>query len=170
MTRTARPPRLSRTASFRTLSSGDGGPTRPGTKYLLLNSLTGQAADLWGGSSNNGTVAIAYQRHGYANQQWTFEDAGSGTVRVKSVQSGKCLQLGADGKAVDGQYVAQQPCSDAAGQKWKLNASGSSYVLQPQGSSLVLGISKRWYYGGWLLELQQKNDQGYQNWTLAKAS
>lgn len=161
---------VGRTASFRTLSSGDGGPTRPGTKYLLLNSLTGQAADLWGGSSNNGTVAIAYQRHGYANQQWTFEDAGSGTVRVKSVQSGKCLQLGADGKATDGQYVAQQPCSDAAGQKWKLNASGSSYVLQPQGSSLVLGISKRWYYGGWLLELQQKNDQGYQNWTLAKAS
>ncbi|WP_278251536.1 RICIN domain-containing protein [Streptomyces griseocarneus] len=159
-----------RTASFRTLPSGNG-PTKPGGKFLLLNSLTGQAADLWSGSTANGTVAIAYQRHGYANQQWTFEDAGSGAVRVKSVQSGKCLQPGTDGRAVAGQYVAQQPCGGSSAQKWKLTANGSgSYVLQPQGSTLALGISKRWYYGGWLLELQQQNKQGYQNWTLSKAS
>ncbi|MEU4211560.1 RICIN domain-containing protein [Streptomyces sp. NPDC026206] len=159
-----------RTASFRTLPKGDGS-TRPGTKYVLLNGLTGQAADLWGGSTANGTVAIAYQRHGYANQQWTFEDAGSGTVRLKSVQSGKCLQPGTDGRATAGQYVAQQPCGNAAAQKWKLTDTGNgAYALQPQGSSLVLGISKRWYYGGWLLELQEKNKQGYQNWTLAKSS
>ncbi|MFI9202262.1 RICIN domain-containing protein [Streptomyces sp. NPDC053048] len=159
-----------RTASFRTLPAGNG-PTKPGGKFLLLNSLTGQAADLWGGSTANGTVAIAYQRHGYANQQWTFEDAGGGTVRVKSVQSGKCLQPGNDGRAVAGQYIAQQPCGGSAAQKWKPTANGSgSYVLQPQGSSLALGISQRWYYGGKLLELQQRNQQGYQNWTLTKVS
>ncbi|GHG53511.1 hypothetical protein GCM10018779_15550 [Streptomyces griseocarneus] len=159
-----------RTASFRTLPAGNG-PTKPGGKFLLLNGLTGQAADLWSGSTANGTVAIAYQRHGYANQQWTFEDAGAGAVRVKSVQSGKCLQPGSDGRAVAGQYVAQQPCGGSAAQKWKLTDNGGgSYVLQPQGSTLALGISKRWYYGGWLLELQQRNQQGYQNWTLTKAS
>ncbi|GHC40061.1 hypothetical protein GCM10010507_12630 [Streptomyces cinnamoneus] len=158
-----------RAASFRTLAAGTG-TTKPGGKFLLVNSLTGQAADLWGSSTANGTVAIAYQRHGYANQQWTFEDAGSGAVRVKSVQSGKCLQPGNDGRATAGQYVAQQPCGGASAQKWKLTSNGGSYVLQPQGSSLTLGISKRWYYGGYLLELQEPNKQGYQNWTLAKAS
>ncbi|MCA6091345.1 RICIN domain-containing protein [Streptomyces sp. SCA3-4] len=159
-----------RAASFRTLAAGTG-TTKPGGKFLMVNSLTGQAADLWGGSTANGTVAIAYQRHGYANQQWTFEDAGSGTVRVKSVQSGKCLQPGSDGRAAAGQYVAQQPCGGSAAQKWKLTSNGGgSYVLQPQGSSLTLGISKRWYYGGYLLELQEPNKQGYQNWTLTKAS
>ncbi|MEV5239507.1 RICIN domain-containing protein [Streptomyces cinnamoneus] len=159
-----------RAASFRTLAAGTG-TTKPGGKFLLVNSLTGQAADLWGGSTANGTVAIAYQRHGYANQQWTFEDAGSGAVRVKSVQTGKCLQPGSDGRAVAGQYVAQQPCGGSAAQKWKLTSNGGgSYVLQPQGSSLTLGISKRWYYGGYLLELQEPNKQGYQNWTLTKAS
>ncbi|WP_281394671.1 RICIN domain-containing protein [Streptomyces rectiverticillatus] len=160
-----------RAASFRTLSADGGSPTRPGTAYVMVNGLTGEALDLWGGSTADGTVAIAYQRHGYANQQWSFENAGGGALRVKSVQSGKCLQLGGGDRAVAGQYVAQQPCRDTAAQKWRLNAAGGgSYVLQPEGSSLVLGISKRSYYGGRLLELQQKNDQGYQNWTLSKAA
>ncbi|WP_235482578.1 RICIN domain-containing protein [Streptomyces roseoverticillatus] len=160
-----------RAAAFRTLSTDGGSPTRPGTPYLMVNGLTGQAVDLWGGSAADGTVAIAYQRHGYANQQWLFENAGGGVLRVKSAQSGKCLELGSGGQAVAGQYVAQRPCRDTAAQKWRLNgAGGGAYVLQPEGSSLVLGISKRWYYGGWLLELQQKNGQGYQNWTLAKAA
>ncbi|MHA7958294.1 RICIN domain-containing protein [Streptomyces sp. L500] len=159
-----------RAASFRTLAATTGS-TRPGGKYVLVNGLTGQAADLWGSSSADGTVAIAYQRHGYANQQWTFENAGGGAVRLKSVQSGKCLQPGTDGRAVAGQYVAQRSCDDTSAQKWRLTAAADgSYVLQPQGSQLVLGISNRWYYGGQLLELQQRNSQGYQNWTLAKAS
>ncbi|MFC5147732.1 RICIN domain-containing protein [Streptomyces aureoversilis] len=160
-----------RAASFRTLSTDGGSPTRPGTPYVMVNGLTGEALDLWGGSAADGTVAIAYQRHGYANQQWSFENAGGGALRVKSVQSGKCLQPGGGDRPVAGQYVAQQPCRDTAAQKWRLNAAGGgSYVLQPEGSSLVLGISKRSYYGGRLLELQQKNDQGYQNWTLSKAA
>ncbi|WP_245699556.1 RICIN domain-containing protein [Streptomyces roseifaciens] len=160
-----------RAASFRTLSTDGGSTTRPGTAYVMVNGLTGEALDLWGGSAADGTVAIAYQRHGYANQQWSFENAGGGALRVKSVQSGKCLQLGGGDRPVAGQYVAQQPCRDTAAQKWRLNAAGGgSYVLQPEGSSLVLGISKRSYYGGRLLELQQKNDQGYQSWTLSKAA
>ncbi|KUJ68556.1 hypothetical protein ACZ90_18335 [Streptomyces albus subsp. albus] len=155
-------------STFRTQASDGGAPTRPGTKYLMVNALTGQAADIWGGSTRNGTVAIAYQRHGYANQQWTFKDAGGGALSVSSVVSGKCLQFSS---AAAGQYVAQQPCSGAMSQKWHLRSAGDgSYVLQPQGSSLVLGVSKRWYYGGWLLELQRKNDEGYQKWTLQRAS
>ncbi|WFB10664.1 RICIN domain-containing protein [Streptomyces sp. LX-29] len=155
--------------AFRTLTAGsDSTPTEPGAKYLMLNALTGQAADMWGGSTNNGTVAIAYQRHGYANQQWVFEPAGGDAVRVKSAASGKCLQFSS---AVAGQYVAQQPCGGAEGQKWRLRASADgTYVLQPRDSSLVLGVSKRWYYGGWLLELQRKNDEGYQRWSLQRAS
>ncbi|MFF7725084.1 RICIN domain-containing protein [Streptomyces sp. NPDC008001] len=160
-----------RAAAFRTLPADGGSPTRPGTAYLMVNGLTGQAVDLWGGSAADGTVAIAYQRHGYANQQWAFENAGGGTLRVKSAQTGKCLELGTGGRAVAGQYVAQRPCRDTAAQKWRLNgAGGGAYVLQPEGSSLVLGISNRWYYGGRLLELQQKNGQGYQSWTLSKAA
>ncbi|WP_052707272.1 RICIN domain-containing protein [Streptomyces rubellomurinus] len=158
--------RPGRAVTFHTLA--DAGHPQPGTRYTMVNGLTGQAADLWGSSLNDGTVAIAYQRTGYANQKWSFEDAGNGAVRIKSVRSGKCLQLG--GAAVAGQYVAQQPCADTAAQKWQLNAAGGGFTVTADGGSLVLGLSDRWYYGGWLLELQQPSGQPYQNWSLVKTS
>ncbi|GAA0686124.1 hypothetical protein GCM10010193_44980 [Kitasatospora atroaurantiaca] len=164
--RTSKP---GRQASFRTLKSGGPvGPTKPGTPYQMLNGLTGQAADLWGSSTNDGTVLIAYQSTGYANQRWIFDDAGDGYLRIKSALTGKCLQLG--GRLVQGQYVAQQPCSGDASQQWKVTAGGSGYTLAAKGSSLVLGVSHRWYYGGWLLELQRPDGQAYQNWSLQQAS
>ncbi|MFD5461929.1 RICIN domain-containing protein [Kitasatospora sp. NPDC127059] len=153
-------------ASFRTLA--DTGRPQPGTHYTMVNGLTGQAADLWGSSMNDGTVAIGYQRTGYANQKWQFEDAGSGAVRIRSARSGKCLQLG--GSPVAGQYVAQQPCADTAAQKWQLASGDGGFTLKADGSDLVLGLSDRWYYGGWLLELQQPNGRPYQNWSLLKTS
>ncbi|WP_405010334.1 RICIN domain-containing protein [Kitasatospora sp. NBC_01539] len=157
-----------RTTAFRTARAAGPSPTTPGTKYLMLNTLTGQAADMWGGSTADGAVLIGYQRHGYSNQQWTFEDAGDGYLTIRSVRSGKCLQTG--GRAVAGQYVMQQPCSGADTQRWRTGAAGSAYTLTAKGSSLVLGTGSRWYYGGRLLELQQPNGQSYQNWTIQPAS
>ncbi|MEV7598354.1 RICIN domain-containing protein [Kitasatospora sp. NPDC089797] len=157
--------RPGRTASFRTLA--EAGRPQPGTRYTMVNGLTGQAADLWGSSTNDGTVAIGYQRTGYANQKWLFEDAGHDAVRIKSARSGKCLQLG--GTPVAGQYVAQQPCSDASAQRWQLTAADGGFTLTADGSALVLGLSDRWYYGGWLLELQQPNGRPYQDWSLLKS-
>ncbi|MFF0411050.1 RICIN domain-containing protein [Kitasatospora sp. NPDC004745] len=155
-----------RAATFRTLA--DAGRPQPGANYTMVNGLTGQAADLWGSSMNDGTVAIAYQRTGYANQKWQFEDAGNGAVRIKSARSGKCLQLG--GTPVAGQYVAQQPCSGNAAQQWQLTAKDGGFTVTANGGSLVLGLSDRWYYGGWLLELQQPNGKPYQSWSLLKTS
>ncbi|MDH6124809.1 RICIN domain-containing protein [Kitasatospora sp. GP82] len=156
-----------RATAFHTLAAG-GGTIPAGKPYLMINSLTGQAADLWGGSHNDGTVLIGYQPTGYANQQWLFDTAGDGSVRIRSVETDKCLQVGGD--LVAGQYVAQQPCSEVQSQQWQLTKKGSGYVLAPKGSDLVLGLSKRWYYGGWLLELQQSDGQSYQNWTVQPAS
>ncbi|GAA3009053.1 hypothetical protein GCM10020229_20920 [Kitasatospora albolonga] len=134
----------------------------------MTNDLTGQAADMWGGSTRDGAVLIGYQRTGYSNQQWLFDDAGDGYLRIRSAKSDKCLQLG--GSAVAGQYVAQQPCSASDAQKWRIGAADHSFVLTAKGSTLVLGTSKRWYYGGWLLELQQPNGQSYQNWSIQAAA
>ncbi|MFD0531045.1 RICIN domain-containing protein [Kitasatospora arboriphila] len=163
--KTAKP---GRTTAFRTTKAASPAPTQPGTRYLMINSLTGQAADMWGGSTRDGAVLIGYQRHGYSNQQWLFEDAGDGYLKIRSARSDKCLQIG--GQAVASQYVMQQPCSSADSQQWKIASCGSGYALTAKGSSLVLGTSKRWYYGGWLLELQQPSGQSYQNWTIQAAS
>ncbi|MDH6580444.1 RICIN domain-containing protein [Kitasatospora sp. MAP5-34] len=153
-------------ASLRTLA--EQGATTPGKPYTMTNSFTGQVASVWSGSSNDGDVLFAYQSTGYSNQQWDFEDAGNGLVRIKNVQSGKCLQVG--GTLVAGEFVFQQPCGDSDAQAWQLSDTGSGHTLSAKGSNLVLGTSNRWYYGGWLLELQQPNGQSYQNWTIQPAS
>ncbi|MER5642236.1 RICIN domain-containing protein [Kitasatospora sp. NPDC002227] len=145
-----------------------GGTALPATPVLLVNSLTGQAADLWSGRVDDTTPLIADQRTGYANQQWTFEDAGAGAVRLRSAVSGKCLTPA--GPLAPGQYVDQAQCdASRADQRWTLTRSGNGYTLTAPGGSLVLGPSNRWYYGGWLLELQSPNQNGYQNWTLQSA-
>lgn len=158
-----------RKAAFHTLRQGgsDGTP-QPGKEYSMSNSLTGLSADMWGGSTDDGTVLIGYQRTGAANQRWVFEDAGDGLVRIKSVVSGKCLQPGGD--LVAGQFVEQEPCGDSTAQQWKLTGNGGGYTLTPQGSSLALGVSDREYYGGQLLELQDQDSQGSQNWAVQPAS
>ncbi|MCM2417093.1 RICIN domain-containing protein [Streptomyces sp. RKAG293] len=159
-----------RQAAFRTQPAGGttAGPVEPGKRYLMLNSFTGQAADMYGSSRANGAVLIGYQRHGYTNQQWLFESVGGGYVRVKSAVSGKCLQIG--GKPVAGQWIAQQPCGTAASQAWKITANATGYTLGVKGSPLVLGVSNRDYYGGALLELQQPGNQAWQRWTFQQST
>lgn len=159
-----------RQAAFRTQPAGGttAGPVEPGKRYLMLNSFTGQAADMYGSSRSNGAVLIGYQRHGYTNQQWLFENVGGGYVRVKSAVSGKCLQIG--GKPVAGQWIAQQPCGTAASQAWKITANATGYTLGVKGSTLVLGVSNRDYYGGALLELQQPGNQAWQRWTFQQST
>lgn len=152
-----------RAATFRTLAASTATP-RPGTRYLMLNSLTGQAADMFGGSTRNGDVLIGYQRHGYANQQWQFTATTGGYLTIKSALSGKCLQAG--GRPTAGQNVVQQTCGTTASQLWKLTATSAGYTLTPKGTSFVLGLSDHAYYGSLLLQLQKPVNKSYQNWTL----
>ncbi|MGW4897698.1 RICIN domain-containing protein, partial [Kitasatospora sp. NPDC004240] len=116
-----------------------------GTAYSTANSFTGQAADMWGGSTADGGVLIGHQQTGATNQRWLFEDAGNGDVRIRSAKSGKCLQIAGD--AGRGRHVAQQTCSGADNQQWKVAAGGSGHMLTAKGSSLLLGVGKRRYYG-----------------------
>ncbi|MEU2514761.1 RICIN domain-containing protein [Streptomyces syringium] len=161
--RDARP---GRTVSFHTPPVGST-TTKPGTRYTLTNGHTGLAAEIWGGKSADGTVLVGSQPNGFTPQQWYLDDAGGG-VRLRSVASGKCLQLGGD--ASPGQWVAQQPCSGSAAQQWQLTKSGDGLRLTARGGSLVLGVGKRPYYGAWLLELQKPDSSGYQAWTLRKSA
>ncbi|MEV4440654.1 RICIN domain-containing protein [Streptomyces sp. NPDC049577] len=144
-----------------------GATTTAGAKYSMTNGYTGLAAEMWGSKTADGTVLVGSQPNGYTGQQWYFDDAGNGDLRLRSVASGKCLQFG---DAVQGQYVAQQPCSGSDSQKWRLTKRADGTALTAKGSSLVLGVSKRPYYGAWLLELQNPDSSGYQVWTVQKAS
>ncbi|WP_265865057.1 RICIN domain-containing protein [Streptomyces sp. SKN60] len=157
-----------RTTSFRTAGAG-GGTTTPGTRYTLGNAGTGMAAEVWGGRSADGTVLVGARANGYAQQQWLFDDAGGGLVRIRSAVSGKCLQTG--GAPAAGMWIAQQACGGAATQKWKLSAGrdGALTVTDPSGG-YALTVSNRPYYGSWLLDLQRTNGGATQAWTAQKVS
>ncbi|MGW4165206.1 RICIN domain-containing protein [Streptomyces sp. NPDC004788] len=156
-----------RTTTFRTAEAG-GGATTPGTRYTLGNAGTGMAAEVWGGRSADGTVLVGARATGYAQQQWLFDDAGSGLVRIRSAVSGKCLQTG--GAPAQGMWVAQQACGNAAAQQWKLSdRNGAITVTDPSGG-YALTVSNRPYYGSWLLDLQRTNGGATQSWTVQKVS
>lgn len=152
-----------RAASFRTAGGGGTTPT-PGTRYVLANGATGNAAEIWGGRTADGTVLVGSPRNGYAQQQWFFDDAGAGYTRIRSAVSGKCLQLG--GTASAGTWVAQQPCRAVASQQWRITRSGSGVTVTAGDSRYVLGVSNRPYYGSWLIELQHASGAAAQVWTV----
>ncbi|MFJ9648444.1 RICIN domain-containing protein [Streptomyces sp. NPDC004244] len=155
-----------KTTVFRT-TGGGGGNTAPNTRYTLQNGSTGMAAELWGGRSADGTVLVGAQANGYTHQQWTFEDAGNGLVRIKSAVSGKCLQTG--GAPAQGMWIAQQPCGNGSTQQWKLGSrNGTTTITDPSGG-YALTVSNRPYYGEWLLDLQRADGRANQVWTVQKA-
>ncbi|MEU3314951.1 RICIN domain-containing protein [Streptomyces sp. NPDC006662] len=156
-------------ASFRTADSGGGATTTPGTRYTLGNGSSGMAAELWGGRTADGTVLVGGRSNGYAQQQWYFDDAGSGLVRIRSAVSGKCLQPG--GAPAAGMWIAQQPCAGgSAAQRWKVSSRDGAVTVSDPSGGFALAVSNRPYYGDWLLELQRADGRPAQVWTARKAA
>lgn len=153
-------------ATFRTTRAG-GGATTPGARYTLGNGSTGMAAELWGGRGADGTVLVGGRSNGYAQQQWYFDDAGKGQVRIRSAASGKCLQPG--GTPAAGMWIAQQPCGSGGAQAWKLTSRGGAVTVTDPGGGFALTVSTRPYYGYWLLDLQRADGRATQLWTVQKA-
>ncbi|MGW1768729.1 RICIN domain-containing protein [Streptomyces sp. NPDC002073] len=150
---------------FTTKGAG-GGTTTPSRPYVLGNGSTGMNAELWGGRSADGTVLVGSAANGYKQQQWYFDDAGGGFVRMRSASSGKCLQPGAAPAA--GMWIAQQPCGSATAQRWKVTVRGAAVTVTDRSGDYALTVSNRPYYGAWLLDLQRADGRAAQVWTLQK--
>ncbi|WP_260610537.1 RICIN domain-containing protein [Streptomyces sp. WAC06614] len=152
--------------AFRTTGAGDT-TTTPNTRYQLGNGTSGLNAELWGGRSADGAVLVGSRGTGVAHQQWYFDDAGGGLVRIRSVSSGKCLQPG--GTPTAGMWIAQQPCDTGSqAQAWKLTARGGSVTVTERSGAFALTVSNRPYYGTQLLDLQQADGRPAQVWTVQK--
>jgi hypothetical protein len=59
--------------------------------YVLVNRNSGKVLDDRGSAKNDGAAVVQWARHGGANQQWRFIDAGHGYYRLKNRTSGKVL-------------------------------------------------------------------------------
>ncbi|WP_025355964.1 glycoside hydrolase [Kutzneria albida] len=120
---------------------------RAGHNYVVQSAASGSAIDVSGASTSDSAAAIQYHTTGEANQRWTVQDAGSGQIRLVSVNSGKCLDL------ADGAVVIQYGCNGGANQAWTLadgrlrNASSGKLVGftgKGDGAQLTHGADTRW--------------------------
>lgn len=133
--------------------------------FVLTNSLTGGAADLYAARAADGTPATLSTADGGNQQQWQLAPTAGGdnTYTLISRASGKCLMpLG--GTPVAGAPLVQGDCA-AAGTRWRLQASAFGFTLRSETGDLAVGVGGQRF--GWHRVLALEPDQGqrHQSWT-----
>jgi len=134
---------------------GDGGAS--GSFQRVTNRHSGLCLDVAGQSSSNGANVAQWGCGNGQNQQWRFEDAGSGYVRIVARHSGLCLDV--DGWSTsNGGNVQQWTCSGGNNQQWQVQNAGSGYVrIVNRHSGLCLDVD------GW----STSNGGNVQQWTCS---
>ncbi|WP_031482900.1 RICIN domain-containing protein [Streptomyces bicolor] len=110
--------------------------------YVLVNRNSGKVLDDRGSAKNDGAAVVQWARHGGANQQWRFIDAGDGYYRLQNRTSGKVLDdLGWSKTA--GTAIVQWKDLNATNQQFKLAKSSKGYVrLVNRFSGMAVGVRK----------------------------
>jgi pectate lyase len=97
-----------------------------GATYVFVNRHSGKAMDVFNWATNDGAPINQFTRNDSAVQQWRFVDAGGGYYQVRSVHSGKVLELP---NANDGvQLVQNAAASGNTRQHFRLADSSGGYV------------------------------------------
>jgi hypothetical protein len=94
--------------------------------YVFVNRHSGKAMDLWEWSTADNAPVNQFTRNDLAVQQWRFVSVGSGYYQVRSVHSGKVLEVP---NASDGSFLVQNTSSSSnTRQHFRLADSDSGYV------------------------------------------
>ncbi|BBH63640.1 hypothetical protein ACTI_03250 [Actinoplanes sp. OR16] len=132
--------------------------------FVLTNSLTGGAADLYAARDTDGTPVTLGDQDGGAQQQWQLVPAESGTYSLVSRASNRCaVALG--GRPVAGAPLVQGDCYAAEGARWTLQASDYGFTVRSTTGDLVIGVGAQRFGAHRVLVLQQDTRQRHQSWT-----
>ncbi|MFV2084412.1 RICIN domain-containing protein [Micromonospora sp. LOL_021] len=93
--------------------------------YVFVNRHSNKAMDVYNWATNDGAEIRQWARNDQAVQQWRFVDAGSGYYRIRSVHSGKYLELP---DANDGTRLVQNSDNGTTRQHFRLADSDGGYV------------------------------------------
>ncbi|HEU5470680.1 MAG TPA: pectate lyase [Actinophytocola sp.] len=97
----------------------------PNATYVFVSRHSGKAMDLFNFATNDGAPIVQFARNNLAVQQWRFVDAGGGYYKIRSVHSGKVLELP---NATDGTGLVQMTDNGNTRQHFRLADSDSGYV------------------------------------------
>ncbi|PRY27583.1 RICIN domain-containing protein [Pseudosporangium ferrugineum] len=132
--------------------------------FVLTNSLTGGAADLYAARTANGTPTTLGGADGGAQQQWKLVPAGDDAFALQSRATGKCLgPLG--GNPVAGAPLVQGECTQNDSGRWKLYATDHGFSLRTSVGDLAAGVGSQRFGASRLLVLQTPDPARHQSWT-----
>ncbi|HEV3052306.1 MAG TPA: RICIN domain-containing protein, partial [Longimicrobium sp.] len=106
----------------------------PNGRYKLFARHSGDALDVAGCSTADGTDVISWPYSGAACQQWDLARQTDGTYRITAAHSGDALDVGGCSTA-DGADVIQWPYTGAACQQWYIRQAAATV---PNGRDKVL--------------------------------
>ncbi|MEQ4304702.1 pectate lyase [Plantactinospora sp. B6F1] len=93
--------------------------------YVVISRHSGKALDVFEWATNDGAPIVQFARNDLAVQQWRFVDVGSGYYKVRSVHSGKVLELP---NANDGTRLVQTTDNNNTRQHFRLADSDGGHV------------------------------------------
>jgi hypothetical protein len=145
----------------------DGGVTptpSPATYYRIINRNGGKVVDVSSASTADGADVIQWTWNGGANQQWSFNDAGSGYFTIVNRNSGKCLDVYGQSSA-DGADVDQWACNGGQNQQWQWVAHGSYFQIKGRQSGKCLDVNQASTADGANIQIWTCNNGSNQDWT-----
>jgi hypothetical protein len=132
--------------------------------FVLTNSLTGGAADLYAARSTDGTPVTLGSDEGGTQQQWQLVPAGNNSYSLVSKASNRCaIPLG--GAAVAGAPLVQGDCQAGTAARWTLRASAYGFTIRATTGDLVIGVGAQRFGTQRVLVLQEDTEQRHQSWT-----
>ncbi|WP_381567728.1 RICIN domain-containing protein [Streptomyces eurythermus] len=137
--------------------------------YVLVNRGSGKVLDDRGFATNDGAAVVQWARHGGANQQWRFIDAGDGYYRLQNRNSGKVLDdLGWSKTA--GSAIVQWKDLNGTNQQFKLAKSSDDHVrLVNRFSGMAVGVHGSAKADGGVVVQDRDRGGADQQWQLVPA-
>jgi hypothetical protein len=132
--------------------------------FVLTNSLTGGAADLYAARTANGTPLTLGESDGDAQEQWRLVPAGNASFTLQSRATGKCVVPQGD-NPVEGAPLVEGECTDGTAQHWQLQLSSYGFTLKTADAELVAGVGNQRFGAHRVLTLQDSDGSRHQSWT-----
>jgi len=140
-------------------------PTPPSGDVRIINRASGKVMDVQAPNRDDLAVVGQWTSNGQPWQRWQVVDAGSGYVTVRSVNSGKCLDVsGASG--ADGARLIQYTCHGGTNQQFSWR-SADGYEQLVTRSGRCVGVVGGSTADGAALEQRTCTSAGTFQWSRA---
>jgi Ricin-type beta-trefoil lectin domain-like len=136
-----------------------------GAWFVLTNSLTGAATDLYAARSADGAPLVLNRPEAGAQQQWKLVPVGTRAYQIQSRATGKCIAPQGNNPAFGVPVVQAECSSDDTAQRWRIQRTKHGFSVRTTVGDLVVGPGTQRFGGPRVLVLQHPDQARHQSWT-----